>query len=401
MNRPRDGSKQDTNSKDVATTSGMILPGGKVDARAIVEAAQRARELGLEPGEDEELRRVRFELRHDLDKRLDKYLTDRIAFLSRTQLQKLIDGGGVLVNGVLPKASTKLHAGDIVEVVVPAPPSKDIIPENIPLDVMYEDEYLIVVNKQPGIIVHPARSHLTGTMLSALAYHFKHVSRVGTLSAVGKELARPGVVHRLDRETSGCIVFAKDDATHWQLGHQFEHRKVEKRYVALVEGIVEPAGGVIDLPLGPHPSREKGYREKQVVRHDELGKPSVTIYRVLEHYRGGSGYSLVEVELKTGRTHQIRVHFTHMGHALVGDDMYGGKPLALGSSAGRADISRQALHAALLAFTHPATGQRLTFTAPLRGDMIAAVRALRASHDTEHLRPEGTLVDFDQLVGAG
>jgi 23S rRNA pseudouridine1911/1915/1917 synthase len=371
-------------SDDVATASGLILPGGKVDARAIADAAVRAIDEGLDEGEDAELRRVRFELRRDLEKRLDKYLTDRIDFLSRTQLQKLIEGGGVLVNGNLPKASTKLRAGDVIEVVVPAPPSKAIVPEDIPLEVMFEDEHLIVINKQPDIIVHPARTHITGTMLSALAFHFKHRTG-GQLSEVGKDFARPGVVHRLDRHTSGCIVFAKQDEVHWKLGHQFEHRRVEKRYVAVTHGHIEPEVQIIDLPLGPHPSREKGYREKQVVRHDELGKPSLTVARVVRLFTVVDScgwetrehvdmrrFSLVELELKTGRTHQIRVHLSHLGWPIVGDDMYGGAEIP-------GVIVRQALHAKLLGFDHPVTGERLRFEAPLRGDMEMLVKKLGES----------------------
>ncbi len=332
--------------------------------------------MGVE--DDEELRRIRFELRHDLQKRLDKYLVDRVGFMSRTQLQRLIDEGGVLVNERIPKASTMLRAGDVVEVVVPPPPEKNIQPEDIPLDVMHEDEHIIVLNKQPDIIVHPARSHLKGTMLSALAYHFKYRSASGgALSTVGTDFARPGVVHRLDRHTSGCIVFAKQDEAHWKLGHQFEHRRVNKRYLAVVHGLVEPDSQVIDLPIGPHPSREKGYREKYVVRHDELGKPSVTICRVLGRYRkpDGQACSVVELDLRTGRTHQIRVHMSYMGWPLVGDDMYGGKPLVAGD--GTVLIARQALHAALLGFQHPITGEPLVFRAPLRGDIAAVLRELR------------------------
>lgn len=457
--------------------------GGKVDADAIVAATQRARDEGLEGEDDEQLRRVRFELQHDLDKRLDKYLTDRISFLSRTQLQKLIDDGEVTVNGRVAKASTKLNSGDIVEVIVPAPPAKDIQPENIPLEVMYEDDHIIVINKQPDIIVHPARSENTGTMLGALAWHLKH-NGTGSLSSVGKDLARPGVVHRLDRDTSGCIVFAKTDEAHWKLGHSFEHRRVDKRYLAVVHGFVEPENFVIDLPLGPHPSREKGYREKYVVRHDELGKESVTFVRVRERYdlaseqaskrasdpgkndatsslrhaataspsAGWSApelpktanlqrthtnlfeaemqrFSLVELELKTGRTHQIRVHLSHNMWPIVGDDMYGGKAVGLAEGDAPAKpakapktkktspaatseliaypkpesitpgttplIARQALHAALLSFDHPITGKRLTFTAPLRGDMAALVAALRArSNGGEQLAAPGATVDI-------
>src|ERR1051326_4164732 len=164
---------------------------------------------------------------------------------------------------------------------------------------MYEDEFLIVINKAPDIIVHPARSHLKGTMVYALAWRFKNSG--GGLSQVGTEFARPGVVHRLDRHTSGVIVFAKQDEAHWKLGHQFEHRRVEKRYLAIAHGRLEPPADVIDLPIGPHPSRDKGYREKYVVRHDEQGKPSVTIYRVRERYDPhgpdpADRYSLVELD---------------------------------------------------------------------------------------------------------
>ncbi len=393
---------------DVAMSSGLLLPGGQVDAQAIVDAAARARELGLDGEDDEELRRVRFEIRRDLDKRLDKYLTGRISFLSRTQLQKLIDEGGVLVNERLPKSSTKLNAGDVVEVVVPAPPSKDIQPEDIPLAVMHEDEHIIVLNKQADIIVHPARSHIKGTMLSALAYHFRHRSASGgNLSTVGTEFARPGVVHRLDRDTTGCIVFAKQDEAHWKLGHAFEHRRVEKRYVALVHGKVEPIVDTLDYPIGPHPSREKGLREKQVVRHDELGKPCLTIARVLEWYRTNGNdtvttgvhspwYSLIELELKTGRTHQIRVHMSHSLHPIVGDDMYGGRVFT--TSDGRDMMHRQALHAAMLGFEHPITGTKLEFTAPLRDDMIEVVRWLRAHAQWQHLDAPGVRVRFDVLV---
>jgi 23S rRNA pseudouridine1911/1915/1917 synthase len=387
-----------------------VLPGGKVSEDALRAALEKASEDGAE--DDEGLRRVRFELRRDLQKRLDKYLTDRIAFLSRTQLQRLIDEGGVTVNGRRPKASTVLRIEDVVEVVIPAPPPKNVQPEDIPLDVMFEDEHLLVVNKQPDIIVHPARTHLKGTMLSALAYHFMHRSTVGgALSTVGGEFARPGVVHRLDRHTSGCIVFAKRDEVHWQLGRQFEVRTVEKRYLALVHGHYSPDRDVIDLPLGPHPSREKGYREKCVVRHDELGKPAVTIVHVRERYTIGrevtGRYSLVELDLKTGRTHQIRVHLSHSGYPIIGDDMYGGRAYegeVAGGGGGKADadgpavLARQALHACTLAFTHPMTGERLRFTAPLRGDIGAVVADLRARGNPERVESPGATIDLGRAV---
>jgi 23S rRNA pseudouridine1911/1915/1917 synthase len=302
-----------------------------------------------------------------------------------------------------------IKKGDVIEVVVPPPPEKNIQPEDIPLDVLFEDDYLIVLNKQPGIIVHPARSHLKGTMLSALAFHFQHgQGKGGNLSTVGHEFARPGVVHRLDRHTSGCIVFAKQDEAHWKLGHQFEHRTVDKRYLAIVQGRVEPDTDVIDLPIGNHPSREKGYREKYVVRHDDQGRPSVTIYRVREHYTLPKEsahtsspqplyqYSLVELELKTGRTHQIRVHMSYNNWPIVGDDMYGGKPFL--NASGAAIIDRQALHAALLSFDHPINGKRMTFTAPLRGDMANLVHHLRAEGQVRRPEPRGATVDLEAAL---
>lgn len=401
---------------DIASANGFVLPGGRVDGEAMRKALEAAAEAGIE--DDGELRRVTFSLRRDLQKRLDKYLTDRITFMSRTQLQRLIDEGGVLVNQRIPKASTVLRIHDVVEVVVPPPPSTEIIPENIPLDVIYEDESLVVINKGPDIIVHPARSNLRGTMVNALAYHFRNnPASGGMLSKVGKEFARPGVVHRLDRNTSGCIVFAKQDETHWKLGHQFEHRRVDKRYIALVHGKVEPNVQVIDVPIGPHPSREKGYREMYVVRHDELGKNAVTICRVRERYkvdekylkgnRSGAAadtphYTLVELELKTGRTHQIRVHLSHLGWPIVGDDRYGGRPLF--DANGKEMISRQALHACLLGIEHPMRQEHMVFTAPIRGEFAAAVKTLRemslavGDATTGGLRVEspGATVDLDK-----
>lgn len=422
--------------------AGLIGPGGKVDAEAIRRLYESDGGEGGEAGEESAVRTVTFTLQRDLKKRLDKYLTDRITFMSRNQLQRLIEGGGVLVNDRPAKPSTNLRIGDVVEVTVPPPPPTGIQPEDIPLEVLYEDEHLIVVNKSPDIIVHPARSHLKGTMVNALAGRFR-ASASGSLSSVGGEFARPGVVHRLDRNTSGVIVFAKSDEAHWKLGRQFEHRRVDKRYLAVVHGRVEPDVDVIDLPIGPHPSREKGYREKYVVRHDELGKPSVTIYRVREGYWGsgegggeerdtrrGSGggmgvapgwkpsaasslrgsaassaasgdrCSLVELELKTGRTHQIRVHLSHLGYPIVGDDMYGGR--AFVGADGATIIDRQALHAAVLGFTHPISGERMEFTAPLRGDMAALVRELRRRSGERLERPAapGATVDLGRAMGA-
>jgi 23S rRNA pseudouridine1911/1915/1917 synthase len=383
--------------EDVIVGEDLLLPSGRVDPEAIRSAS----EAESEADEDEQLARVQFILRRDLRKRLDEYLADRIGFMSRNQLQRLIDKGGVWVNQRQPKSSTVLRKGDVVEVLIPPPPSTEIQPEEIPLEVLYEDAHLLVVNKSPDIIVHPARSHLSGTMINALAWHFRHRTG-GGLSNVGEEFARPGVVHRLDRHTSGVIVFAKDDEAHWKLGHQFEHRRVDKRYLAIVHGRVEPDIDVIDVPIGPHPSREKGYREKYVVRHDEQGKASVTIYRVREQYNAhdadpANRFTLLELELKTGRTHQIRVHLSHLDWPIVGDDMYGGRPHL--REDGTPVIARQALHAAILGFEHPITGEKMVFTAPLRGDMAELVQRLRAAGDVRRPEVPGATVDLERALG--
>lgn len=365
----------------------LIDPGGKIDQDALRAAVER---FGPD---DADARRVELTLQRDVKDRLDRYLTSRIPFMSRSQIQRMIDDGAAMVNGQPARASTKLRLNDTVELVLPPPPSGHIDPEDIPIDVLYEDEHLIVLNKRPDIIVHPARSHNTGTMLGALAWHFQHSSE-GELSPVGADLARPGVVHRLDRDTTGVIVFAKTEEAHWKLGQQFEKRTTDKRYLAIVQGdpkgALDPDIEAIDEPIGPHPSKEKGYREKQVVRHDQLGKPSLTIARVRERYRlhdrpvGDQHFALLELELKTGRTHQIRVHCSHRGWPIVGDDMYGGRAFELPSGE---TIQRQMLHAALLALEHPISGEPLVLTAPPREDMLALLAHLR-EHATGTSNPD-------------
>ncbi len=375
-----------------APAESFIQPGGKVDGDAVRQAYLDAREQG----DDEFVLRVRFEMGRDVKDRLDRYLTSRITFMSRNQLQALIDSGGATVNGRVAKASTKLRLGDKIELVIPPPPSGEIEADDIELDVLYEDEHILVINKQPDIIVHPARAENRGTMLNALVHHFEQ-SASGELSSVGEEFARPGVVHRLDRHTSGCIVFAKTDEAHWKMGKKFEDRQVDKRYLAVVQGWVERDEQVIDLPLGPHLSRAKGSREKRVVRFDDLGKPSKTICRVRERYelpglRKASStrkYTLVELELLTGRTHQIRVHLSHLGHPIVGDDMYLGKPMV--DEDGTVLIDRQALHAALLAFDHPMTGEVMSFVAPVRDEMGRLIGVLRERGSPQSVHVPGTV----------
>ncbi len=368
----------------------LTQPGGKLDPDRLREAVEQARDGSASAS----MPRVQFTLSRDLNEpRLDKYLTSRIRFLSRSQLQQIIDAGGATVSGKQAKSSTKLRKDDRIRLAIPPPPPTDVVPQQIPIDVLYEDEHLIVLNKRADIIVHPARSELDGTLINALAWHFEHVSQ-GGLSPLGKDLARPGVVHRLDRDTTGCIVFAKDEESHWKLGAQFEKRTTDKRYLALTHGHVEPDAHVIDKPIGPHPSKVKGYREKQVVRHDDLGKPSVTICRVHERYTlhdrpvGDQRFSLVELELKTGRTHQIRVHLSDDAWPIVGDDMYGGHPFDLPDGS---PFARQALHAALLAIEHPMTGEPMVFCAPPPPDMRALIAALRGSCEPERVFTNGSV----------
>lgn len=360
-------------------TAALLGAGGAVDRDALFAIYEENAAK-----DDESPVTVEFELLKDLDKRLDRYMVDRVPFLSRTQMQRLIEEEAITVNGRVPKSSTKLRKGDRIVATLPPPPSGAIQPENIPLDVLYEDDAIIVVNKEAGLIVHPARSHKSGTLVNALAWRFKHVSG-GELSKVGEEFARPGVVHRLDKFTSGAIVSAKNDTAHWRLGKQFEMRRTDKRYLALVHGHPERDVETIDLPLGKHPT----IKEKYAVRHDDTGKPSLTIARVRERYTAldGTLYALVELELKTGRTHQIRVHLSYLGHSIVGDDMYGGKHVTERALGGDSDVmllSRQALHATTLGFRHPMTEQPVRFTAPLAKDIRRAVDLLRAATMTRH-----------------
>lgn len=374
----------------------LLSADGKVDRDALFALYEQQEDKA---GDDEAPISVTFKLQRDLSKRLDRYLVDRIPFLSRTSLQRLIRESAVTVNGRVPKPSTKLRLGDVITAVLPPPPSNEIPPEDIPLDVIYEDADLIVINKADDIIVHPARGNKTGTIINALAYHFQHRTG-GALSTVGEEFARPGVVHRLDRHTTGVMVAAKSDTAHYRLGHQFEHRKTQKRYLAFVHGEMEPDADVIDMPLGKHPT----IREKYAVRWDETGKNAVSIYRVRERYRG---FTLVEIELKTGRTHQIRVHLSHLGYPIVADDMYGGRFVTerelIAPDNASADhteplIARQALHATTLGFGHPITFEQVEFTAPIPADMQRLAAALRKHREPKRINVAGATIDLDKAL---
>ena len=350
-------------------------------------------------GTDDGPARVSFTLSRDLNKRLDRYLGDRIPWLSRTSLQRLIGEQAVTVNGRHPKASTRLRKGDVVDVILPPPPSSELPAEEIPIRILHEDADIIVIDKDDDIIVHPARGNQSGTIINGLAWHLRN-SGGGALSEVGAEQARPGVVHRLDRHTSGVMVYAKNETAHWRLGQQFEQRRTRKRYVAIVHGNVEPLADVIDLPLGKHPT----IRHCNAVRWDETGKEAVTLYRVLERY---GDFTLLEVELRTGRTHQIRVHLSHLGWPIAGDDMYGGRHIEvrdlLPAYHSRGDrrrvvLSRQALHAALLGFTHPSTEADVEYRAPLPEDIRNLIQILRDRGPVERPTVAGTVLDVDTLL---
>jgi len=303
--------------------------------------------------------------------RLDVFLRLSAAGLSRARIQGLIREACVKVNGQPAKASHRLKGGDRIELVIPPPVAcGQLIPETIAFEVVFEDETLLVLDKPPGLVVHPGAGHARGTLVHGLLAHCRD------LSGIGGEL-RPGIVHRLDKDTSGLLVVAKNDEAHERLAAQFMAGGVRKEYLALVHGRVTPPSGRIDLPIGRHPT----LRKEMAVRHDR-GRRAVTLWERTRVYT--LGFSLLKVTLKTGRTHQIRVHLAHLGHPIVGDPVYGGRRGRLHNApeAVRAllvGIKRQMLHAAVLAFKHPLKGDWLEFTAPVPPDMARLLADLAAA----------------------
>ena len=300
-------------------------------------------------------------------RRLDKYLGGRFNNFSRTRLQKLIKEQGVNVNGQPAKASHKLNAKDVIDLVLPPREKREIIPEDIPLNIIYEDDHMLVLNKQANIIVHPARGYKSGTLVNALVYHANQLSG-------SSEDYRPGIVHRLDRNTTGVMVVAKTDKAHWKLSRQFAERTTEKHYMAVVHGVPELSGDCIDQPLGVHPS----VREKYSIRPD--GKKSVSFYQVLEEFRG---YALMKLSPKTGRTHQLRVHMQYLKHPIVADEMYGGKivyPWQIEDRESAAEepiMGRVALHAYQLKIKHPETDEEQIWKADPPEDIQNFIEHLR------------------------
>jgi 23S rRNA pseudouridine1911/1915/1917 synthase len=291
--------------------------------------------------------------------RLDLYLAGAGLGLTRSQAQRLIDDGLVGVSGSSRKANYRLRAGDVVEVEIPEPEPVKALPEDIPIDVIYEDPDIIVVDKPAGMVVHPAAGNFTGTLVNALLY------RYGGLSHVGGEY-RPGIVHRLDKDTSGVMVVARNDEAHHQLARAFKAHENVREYVAITIGAVKEDEGTVAVSIGRHVTDRKKMSPVTF-----KGRSATTHFSVLERFTGAA---LVKLRLATGRTHQVRVHMAHIGHPLAGDKVYGG------ASAGRLlgmKVQRQMLHARLLGIKHPRTGEYMEFTSELPDDMLRVLEFLR------------------------
>jgi 23S rRNA pseudouridine1911/1915/1917 synthase len=305
--------------------------------------------------------------------RLDHFLAQQLGGFSRAHLQRAITAAGILVNGGAAKPSYKVRSGDRVRIVELEVPRVGPVPQPMALELLYEDDAIAVVNKPAGVIVHPARGHWEGTLASGLAHHFGQLSERGGPT-------RPGIVHRLDRETSGVIVVAKNDAAHEALAQQFQARTVEKEYLAIVVGVPDLDRDVIDKPIGDHPT----HREKMAIRADHLSsRDAVTYYEVAERYLG---FALVCARPKTGRTHQIRLHLAHIGCPVLCDRLYGGRAQITAGELrpGTCEpelvvLRRHALHSQRLALAHPTTGAAMEFQAPLAEDMQTVLDVLRSN----------------------
>ncbi len=307
--------------------------------------------------------------------RLDKYIAQRIPELSRSLVQRLISEGRVTVHGRMVKASHKVETGDAIVLCLPPPEPLEVRPEAIPLDIVYEDADLLVVNKPAGMVVHPACGHRTGTLINAVLAHCPEMAGM-------EDTLRAGIVHRLDKETSGLIIVAKNEAARQHLQQQFQRREVKKIYLALLEGHLEPAQGLIEAPIGRDPRHRK---RMAVMKEERGGRKARTAYRVVEYLTLPAGkmphlYTLVEAQPVTGRTHQVRVHFAFIGHPLVGDSVYGFRkqPLKAGGD-GLPPLGRQFLHAQLLGFHLPRSNRYVEFRAELPTDLRQVLERLRSS----------------------
>lgn len=288
--------------------------------------------------------------------RIDRYLAEKNADLSRSYIQKLLKNQEISVNGIQVKANYKVQQEDQILLTVPELTEPDILPEDIPLDILYEDEDLMVVNKPKGMVVHPSAGHLSGTLVNAILYHCQ-----GRLSGING-IMRPGIVHRIDMDTTGAILVCKSDFAHKDLAEQLKEHTIKRRYRAIVSGNLKEDTGRIEGPIGRHPID----RKKMAINYKN-GKDAVTHYQVLERF-GNATY--VECRLETGRTHQIRVHMASKGHPLLGDQVYG-------SARNPYHLQGQALHAMILGFVHPRTGEYMEFEAPLPEYFIKLLEKLR------------------------
>lgn len=275
--------------------------------------------------------------------RIDRYLSDCYPQWSRSYLQKLLKEENILVEGQKSKANYKLHAGEEISIVIPSLEDVEILPEDIPLDILYEDQWLLIVNKPKGMVVHPAAGHTSGTLVNAIMHHCQ-----GSLSGINGQL-RPGIVHRIDKDTTGALVICKDDTTHRALAEQLKEHSITRKYRAIVLGNLAE-DGTVEGPIGRHPVD----RKKMAINYKN-GKPAVTHYHILENFQK---YTYIECQLETGRTHQIRVHMTSIGHPLLGDSVYTKAKWPY-------KLEGQVLHAMVLGFIHPATGKYLEVEAPL------------------------------------
>ena len=286
--------------------------------------------------------------------RLDKYVTEHCPELSRTRTQKLIGDGYIKVNGHIVKAGLKLNIGDKLTINIPPTPPTTLTPEVIPLNILYEDDDLLVIDKPAGLTVHPAPGHPAHTLVNAILSHLSSLPDTG-------DWQRPGIVHRLDKDTSGVMIVAKNNAAHLNLTNQFKARSIVKVYQVLVKGRLTPADGIIEAPIGRHPR----HRERMAVVAESRGREARTEYHVVDYI---GDYTLLEVRPKTGRTHQIRVHLASIGYPVVGDKIYGVKS---------PHLSRQFVHASLLGFKLPSTGRYAEFTSPLPQDLSQALKEIR------------------------
>jgi 23S rRNA pseudouridine1911/1915/1917 synthase len=308
-----------------------------------------------------------------LGRRLDKYLHSRFPRLSRTLIQRLIKQGEVTVNGRPTKASYEPDGHDRIELVIPPPEPYCVIPEQIPLDIVYEDDCMLAINKQKGIIVHPSKSTQVGTLANGLAYYASSLSH-------GEDPFRPGIVHRLDKNTTGIMLVAKTDEAHWRLSLQFERRTIRKTYLGVVEGSPQLDSDVIDAPLASHPT----IKDRYIIPGchagvlNRLSKEAITEYEVVERFRG---YSLVHLHPKTGRTHQLRVHMSYIGHPMAGDTFYGGHHVSqvhlTGEGSNLPITNQQALHAYRIKFNHPILETTMELEAPPPEELATLIRLLR------------------------